>query len=155
MQRERTPVAPCSALPPPPQSLCCSLCLRRRWKCPLVMLIRGSPFICGCMLYLTAVATPALCIRTCDGRGGSVDQRHRRQVHLRPLLPFFFSSPSFPIPFSSSCAQFSRDCSFSSCLRFIAASPSGELQFVLSDLRALVNQDEFDLQAELPALVAE
>jgi hypothetical protein len=71
------------------------------------------------------------------------------------LLPFFFPSPSFPIPFSSSCAQLSRDCSLSSCLRFIAASPSGELQFVLSDLRALVNQDEFDLQAELPALVAE
>jgi hypothetical protein len=39
--------------------------------------------------------------------------------------------------------------------RFIAASPSGELQFVLSDLRGLVNQDEFDLHAELPALVAE
>jgi hypothetical protein len=44
----------------------------------------------------------------------------------------------------------------SSCvLRFIAASPSGELQFVLSDLRGLVNQDEFDIHAELPALVAE
>jgi hypothetical protein len=43
-----------------------------------------------------------------------------------------------------------------SCMhRFIAASPSGELQFVLSDLRGLVNQDEFDLHAELPALVAE
>jgi len=39
--------------------------------------------------------------------------------------------------------------------RFIASSPSGELQFILSDLRGLVNQDEFDLEAELPALVAE
>jgi len=39
--------------------------------------------------------------------------------------------------------------------RFIAAAPSGELQFVLSDLRGLVNADEFDLEAELPALVAE
>jgi hypothetical protein len=80
------------------------------------------------------------------------------EVSIRDIVSrfifLFLRSPSSS-HLSPAPAQLALAALHSSFLRFIAASPSGELQFVLSDLRGLVNQDEFDLQAELPALVAE